>query len=117
MWRVSSRRGVATLRTAIHLLLTYLLDWLISLSTAHGGPHCLCSNHRPRLMAQQRSRLAGQKRLAGVDRLDLVTHGRTADGTEYLLGLGQQVATLLQASLPVICMTVAGLHRQPLTGI
>jgi len=25
MWRVSSRSGVATLRTAIHLLLTYLL--------------------------------------------------------------------------------------------
>jgi len=27
MWRVSSRSGVATLRTAIHLLLTYLLLW------------------------------------------------------------------------------------------
>ena len=25
MWHVSSRNGVATLRTAIHLLLTYLL--------------------------------------------------------------------------------------------
>ena len=25
MWHVSSRSGVATLRTAIHLLLTYLL--------------------------------------------------------------------------------------------
>jgi len=25
VWHVSSRRGVATLRTAIHLLLTYLL--------------------------------------------------------------------------------------------
>ena len=28
MWRVSSRSGVATLRTAIHLLLTYLLTQL-----------------------------------------------------------------------------------------
>ena len=27
MWRVSSRSGVATLRTAIHLLLTYLLPF------------------------------------------------------------------------------------------
>ena len=30
MWRVSSRSGVATLRTAIHLLLTYLLLSLVS---------------------------------------------------------------------------------------
>ena len=28
MWHVSSRSGVATLRTAIHLLLTYLLTYL-----------------------------------------------------------------------------------------
>ena len=28
LWHVSSRRGVATLRTAIHLLLTYLLTYL-----------------------------------------------------------------------------------------
>ena len=28
MWHVSSRSGVATLRTAIHLLLTYLLTGL-----------------------------------------------------------------------------------------
>jgi len=27
MWHVSSRSGVATLRTAIHLLLTYLLTF------------------------------------------------------------------------------------------
>ena len=30
MWHVSSRSGVATLRTAIHLLLTYLLTYLLS---------------------------------------------------------------------------------------
>ena len=30
MWHVSSRSGVATLRTAIHLLLTYLLTYLPS---------------------------------------------------------------------------------------
>jgi len=30
MWHVSSRSGVATLRTAIHLLLTYLLTYLRS---------------------------------------------------------------------------------------
>ena len=29
MWHVSSRSGVATLRTAIHLLLTYLLAYNI----------------------------------------------------------------------------------------
>ena len=29
MWDVSSRSGVATLRTAIHLLLTYLLTYLL----------------------------------------------------------------------------------------
>ena len=28
MWHVSSRSGVATLRTAIHLLVTYLLTYL-----------------------------------------------------------------------------------------
>jgi len=28
MWHVSSRSGVATVRTAIHLLLTYLLTYL-----------------------------------------------------------------------------------------
>ena len=28
MWHVSSRSGVATLRTAIHLLLTYLLTFV-----------------------------------------------------------------------------------------
>ena len=27
MWHVSSRSGVATLRTAVHLLLTYLLTY------------------------------------------------------------------------------------------
>jgi len=31
MWRVSSRSGVATLRTAIHLLFTYLLTYLLLL--------------------------------------------------------------------------------------
>ena len=30
MWHVSSGSGVATLRTAIHLLLTYLLTYLQS---------------------------------------------------------------------------------------
>jgi len=30
MWHVSSRSGVAALRTAIHLLLTYLLTYLLT---------------------------------------------------------------------------------------
>jgi len=30
MWYVSSRSGVATLRTAIHLLFTYLLTYLLT---------------------------------------------------------------------------------------
>jgi len=30
MWHVSSRTGVATWRTAIHLLLTYLLTYLLT---------------------------------------------------------------------------------------
>ena len=36
MWHVSSRSGVATLRTAIHLLLTYLLH---SQVCPHYGVH------------------------------------------------------------------------------
>ena len=36
MWHVSSRSGVATLRTAIHLLLTYLLTSLVI-----GGLRCV----------------------------------------------------------------------------
>ena len=38
VWHVSSRSGVATLRTAIHLLLTYLLPYLLT-STAAVGLH------------------------------------------------------------------------------
>jgi len=42
MWHVSSRSGVATLRTAIHLLLTYLLifwtNWPLSLDSGV----CVC---------------------------------------------------------------------------
>ena len=34
MWQVSSRSGVATLRTAIHLLLTYLLTYLLRVQLA-----------------------------------------------------------------------------------
>ena len=33
MWHVSSRSGVATLRTAIHLLLTYQLSLILPLVT------------------------------------------------------------------------------------
>jgi len=36
MWHVSSRSGVATLRTAIHLLLTYLLTIRLSLLLCSG---------------------------------------------------------------------------------
>ena len=35
MWHVSSRSGVATLRTAIHLLLTYLRGWITTVATSH----------------------------------------------------------------------------------
>ena len=37
MWFVSSRSGVATLRTAIHLLLTYLLPSLPDSDPCSGG--------------------------------------------------------------------------------
>ena len=37
MWHVSSRSGVATLRTAIHLLLTYLLTYGGAISRASRG--------------------------------------------------------------------------------
>jgi len=33
MWNVSSRSGVAALRTAIHLLLTYLLTYLVNIGS------------------------------------------------------------------------------------
>ena len=39
MWHVSSRSGVATLRTAMHLLLTYLLTYLPTPSTATRRAH------------------------------------------------------------------------------
>ena len=40
IWHVSSRSGVATLRTAIHLLLTYLLTYMVS-----GLSVCLSADH------------------------------------------------------------------------
>ena len=39
MWHVSSRSGVATLRTAIHLLLTYLLTIVSARGLAKGDEH------------------------------------------------------------------------------
>ena len=43
VWHVSSRSGVATLRTAIHLLLTYLLTYLLTIHLAaeynRSSPH------------------------------------------------------------------------------
>ena len=36
MWHVSSRSGAATLRTAIHLLLTYLLDRIVLVDISVG---------------------------------------------------------------------------------
>jgi len=41
MWHVSSRSGVATLRTPIHLLLTYFLFPSLSLSLSPPLPHLL----------------------------------------------------------------------------
>jgi len=41
MWHVSSRSGAATLRTAIHLLLTYLLTEAYLLKP---GPACVTLN-------------------------------------------------------------------------
>ena len=38
MWHVSSRSGVATLRTAIHFLLTYLMLLLASVEYFHRRP-------------------------------------------------------------------------------
>jgi len=38
MWHVSSRSGVATLRTAVHLLLTYLLTYLHTHTHTFNGP-------------------------------------------------------------------------------
>ena len=37
MWHVSFRSGVATLRTAIHLLLTYLLTYCVMSSRFYGA--------------------------------------------------------------------------------
>ena len=38
MWHVSSRSGVATLPTAIHLLLTYLLTYFAVIDFGYSGP-------------------------------------------------------------------------------
>jgi len=43
MWHVSSRSGVATSRTAIHLLLTYLLTYYVALDVCQDG----CDAARP----------------------------------------------------------------------
>jgi len=47
MWHVSSRSGEATLRTAIHLLLTYLLTVVVVILHSHvrqrnGSVHSMC---------------------------------------------------------------------------
>ena len=58
LWHLSSRSGVATLRTAIHLLLTYLLtvSWAYR---QHGNTSCLIMRHLsclpPRHWTEQRS--------------------------------------------------------------
>ena len=41
MWHASSRSGVATLRAAIHLLLTYLLEHLRPLDQRSAAPVCV----------------------------------------------------------------------------
>jgi len=50
MWHVSSRSGVATLRTAIHLLFTYLL--MISLVVSGSLACCLICKGLPTNLAQ-----------------------------------------------------------------
>ena len=45
MWHVSSRSGVATLRTAIHLLLTYLLTYSLQTDAFAHQRHALVAVH------------------------------------------------------------------------
>ena len=69
MWHVSSRSGVATLQTAIHLLLTYLL------TRAHPSPrsnrllnhfgHCCTAHCRDQHMDKQKD----------TQNIDYATHG------------------------------------------
>ena len=54
-WHVSSRSGVATLRTAIHLLLTYFLTYFAHALTAW---RCHCFLQRPRQRRRNRSTAA-----------------------------------------------------------
>jgi len=53
MWHVSSRSGVATLRTAIHLLLTYLLTYYCCgrYSAPHYGARWPAEQHQQLLVA------------------------------------------------------------------
>ena len=46
MWHVSSRSGVATLRTAIHLLLTYLLTYLLTMDVLSAFISVVCHSDR-----------------------------------------------------------------------
>jgi len=58
MWHVSSRSGVATLRTAIHLLLTYLLTLTSLHSLGVSGQYQLTAVQRaPELSVWQASML------------------------------------------------------------
>jgi len=53
MWHVSSRSGVATLRTAIHLLLTYL-QWRndgVAAASSDGGPTGGCPPDSSRVLS------------------------------------------------------------------
>ena len=64
IWHVSSRSGVATLRTAIHLLLTYLLTYLLPIQLAA-------------LENKTRSRRQAGRRLPSPEHAHTHTEGRT----------------------------------------
>ena len=90
MWHVSSRSGVATLRTAIHLLLTYLLTYVCL--SRHRALHCVTSERKDAraanyllnhviavsaIVSRQRLRSAQHNTLV-VPRYRLTTYGRRA---------------------------------------
>jgi len=82
MWHVSSRSGVATLRTAIHLLLSYLLCFRVvcplCLQIAHtciteASPYSITERRVPELIPVLDSQPAGDVSHKPGDRLPLLS--------------------------------------------
>ena len=88
MWHVSSRGGVATLRTAIHFSLTYLLTYLLTYTHIDAGRIVCCKrlcngrvSVRPPVSLSRRSTAAAECGGFAAERPAGRTYRSTAAGT------------------------------------